>query len=331
MLQYEIVRSLAKPAARSKVDAARARLGSLPIDVLRPLNSKLVTALHKAKVRTLSDFVRRADAVQALVPANIVQLLYCLLFWPAYDPGPPCAWQQLFAQAPLSSFQSLPATFRLDFGPVYYRGRLDGTARVLVVGQDPSTDEILAERIFIGQAGQRLQKLLRKLGLTRSYVMFNTYLYSVYGQYNDVKSALQANPAVDTAVRKFRNMLLDKAKSTNSLEAVLAFGTAAHDAVAQWPGASGLTCFNLTHPTATDATVVANWNSHLAQMQSAITPDQSSLVDPSPCAAITDPAAFADVPRQDLPFGIPSWHGTGGGTHSKRSGATQIIWSTTTV
>src|SRR5437773_12495076 len=42
--------------------------------------------------------------------------------------------------------------------------------------------ESIARRILVGGAGHRLQGLLAKLGLKRSYVRVNTYLYSVYGQ-----------------------------------------------------------------------------------------------------------------------------------------------------
>jgi hypothetical protein len=45
----------------------------------------------------------------------------------------------------------------------------------------------------------------------------------------------------------------------------------------------------------------------------------------------TVPLPHTDVPRRDLPFGVPAWHGTGGGTRSKRgSGAafeTQVVWT----
>ena len=64
---------------------------------------------------------------------------------PQHDPGPPPEWEALFASAPLDAYVNAPAApFHTRFGPVFYRGRLDGTARVLVVGQDPSTDETLA-------------------------------------------------------------------------------------------------------------------------------------------------------------------------------------------
>src|SRR4051794_40827469 len=32
-------------------------------------------------------------------------------------------------------------SFRVEWGPVFHRGRLDGSARVLIVGQDPATHD----------------------------------------------------------------------------------------------------------------------------------------------------------------------------------------------
>ena len=73
-------------------------------------------------------------------------------------------------------------SFRVEWGPVFHRGRLDGSARVLIIGQDPATHETIARRILVGEAGQRAQGLLTRLGIERSYVFINTFLYSVYGQ-----------------------------------------------------------------------------------------------------------------------------------------------------
>src|SRR5215813_9860975 len=74
------------------------------------------------------------------------------------------------------------AGFRLEWGPVFHRGRLDKSARVLVLGQDPAQHETIARRILVGEAGHRIQGFLAKLGIDRSYVMVNTFLYSVLGQ-----------------------------------------------------------------------------------------------------------------------------------------------------
>jgi uracil-DNA glycosylase len=74
-----------------------------------------------------------------------------------------------------------PSHFRVEWGPIFHRGRLDHTARILIIGQDPAQNENIVRRILVGEAGQRIQGFLAKLGLDRSYVMMNTFLYSVYG------------------------------------------------------------------------------------------------------------------------------------------------------
>ena len=59
-----------------------------------------------------------------------------------------------------------PDQFRVEWGPIFHRGRLDGSARVLVIGQDPAQHETIVRRILVGEAGRRLQGLLAKLGIT---------------------------------------------------------------------------------------------------------------------------------------------------------------------
>src|SRR5690348_15024669 len=98
-----------------------------------------------------------------------------------FDPGYPAPYAALVADAPGTDVFP-PADFRVEWGPIFHRGRLDGSARVLVIGQDPAAHESVARRILIGAAGHRFQGFLAKLGITSSYVMVNTYLYSVYGQ-----------------------------------------------------------------------------------------------------------------------------------------------------
>src|SRR5688500_3546130 len=71
--------------------------------------------------------------------------------------------------------------FRLEWGPIFHRGRLDGSARILVIGQDPAQHETVIRRVLVGEAGRRLQGFLAKLGITKSYSIVNAYLYSVYG------------------------------------------------------------------------------------------------------------------------------------------------------
>jgi len=84
-----------------------------------------------------------------------------------------------------------PGQFRVEWGPIFHRGRLDGSARVLVIGQDPAQHETVVRRVLVGEAGRRLQGFLMKLGIIKSYVVVNTFLYSVYGS---VKAKTRRDP-----------------------------------------------------------------------------------------------------------------------------------------
>ena len=39
------------------------------------------------------------------------------------------------------------ADFRVEWGPIFHRGRLDGSARILIIGQDPAQHEVVARRV----------------------------------------------------------------------------------------------------------------------------------------------------------------------------------------
>ena len=116
------------------------------------------------------------------------------------------------------------ADFRVEWGPIFHRGRLDGSARVLVLGQDPATHESISRRILVGEAGQRVQGLLAKVGITDSYVMVNTFLYSVFGQQGGEEHAQ------DAAIAAYRNRWLDALLVDTEVTAVLALGRLARTA-----------------------------------------------------------------------------------------------------
>src|SRR6266702_6003603 len=140
------------------------------------------------------------------------------------------------------------ANFRYEWGPVFHRGRLDGTARVLVIGQDPAQHETVTRRILMGEAGHRVQGFLAKLGIDRSYVMVNTFLYSVYGQAGGERHQ------ADTGIAKYRNRWLDALLASNQVEAVIALGSLANGAWKSWKSTASGAGFkgayaHITHPT----------------------------------------------------------------------------------
>jgi hypothetical protein len=203
--------------------------------------------------------------------------------------------------------------FRTEWGPIFHRGRLDGSARVLVIGQDPAAHETIARRILVGEAGQRLQGFLARLGIDRSYVLVNTYLYSVYGSATGVNAE---------GVKAYRNRWLDALAGANPVEAVVTLGGLADQAYHAWPASAGAawTYANMVHPTypesasASGGTTKAaamkklcdSWNAALDTVAAGgLTPDTARpLVKYG--TALTK-ADDAPIPEEDLPAGLPAW------------------------
>jgi uracil-DNA glycosylase len=214
-----------------------------------------------------------------------------------------------------------PADFRTEWGPIFHRGRLDGSARILLIGQDPATHEDVARRILVGEAGQRIQGFLDKLGITTSYVFVNTFLYSVYGQ------AGGSAHAHDTAIATYRNAWLDALVAHNQLDAVVTLGTLADTAYQSWqaaPGSPAATWRYVTilHPTYPDsasasgtitkaaafARLCVSWNHALDLLTAA--PGGLTADVPVPLVhygTTITPAEHGVIGEADLPPGLPDW------------------------
>jgi uracil-DNA glycosylase len=209
--------------------------------------------------------------------------------------------------------------FRVEWGPVFHRGRLDGSAKVVLIGQDPAQHEAIARRILVGAAGQRIQGFLAKLGIERSYVMVNTFLYSVYGQGGGEQHR------DDPAIAAYRHRWLDALLVDRGVQAVIALGRLAGRAFEQWratPAGQGFDAAyeQVTHPTAPESgsggdpdrlaaltrAMLDNWNAALAQLHPRIDrPDaQRDLV---PYGDQLTAADYAPIPERDLPAGLPAW------------------------
>lgn len=210
-------------------------------------------------------------------------------------------------------------SFRVEWGPVFHRGRLDGSARLLVIGQDPAQSETVVRRILVGEAGHRTQGLMAKLGFDRSYLLVNTFLYSVYGQSGG------AQHKNDAEIVAYRNRWLDAIFAGNQIEAVLALGQLANDAWQRWKqtttGQAHAPAFQpVTHPTEPESSsggdpaklkqaieaMLANWNQALARLHPQIAhPDvPGPLV---PYGTDFKPNERVEIPEFDVPAGVPEW------------------------
>jgi hypothetical protein len=206
--------------------------------------------------------------------------------------------------------------FRIEWGPIFHRGRLDGTARVLVIGQDPGAHESFVRRILVGEAGQRAQGFLAKVGIERSYVMINAFLYSVYGQW------AATHHSDDEAIAAYRNRWIDAVFETSDIEAVVAFGSLADVAFSGWLETSGATVayehvFHPTYPEGSSGgnptkraeamvSMLAQWNAALQRLSGAIShPDVDRAFVPYGTDLLAQD--HSPIPEADLPPGLPEW------------------------
>ena len=237
-----------------------------------------------------------------------------------FDPG--------YSRKPFSTLASSypgpdvypPKDFRVEWGPIFHRGRLDGSARVLVIGQDPGAHESIARRILVGEAGQRIQGFLAKLGIESSYVMVNTFLYSVYGQGGGERHKN------DPVIAEYRHRWLDALLVGTNVETIIALGGLADVAVQTWKATAAgqgvdVAYIHIRHPTYPESAsaagqkkksdamkeMLAGWNDALQELRPTIhhpDVDRELVLYGEALDKATD---LAPIPDRDLPAGTPEW------------------------
>ena len=232
-----------------------------------------------------------------------------------YDREP---FRTLVSEYPDESVYS-PKDFRVEWGPIFHRGRLDGSARVLIIGQDPAARETVLRRILVGAAGQRVQGFLHKLGIETSYVMINVFLYSVYGQGGGERHKK------DPGIIDYRNRWLDALLIGSRVQAVVGFGGLADLAWKQWKETSDGSAWEVAfteamHPTYPEGSskgdreklaeatrkLLANWNEALESLAPRIS--EPDVVHPlKPYGTEFQPEDYREIPEIDVPAGLPSW------------------------
>jgi uracil-DNA glycosylase len=229
-----------------------------------------------------------------------------------FDSGPTGKFRTLCQNYPDDTVYKGTDGFRALWGPIFYRGRANGTARLLVIGQDPAQTEAVTRRILSGQAGRRVQGFVEKLGMSKRYLMVNAFVYGIYNQ-------SMAMPHLnDAAIQAYRHKWLDAAFAGGKIEAVVTFGNAANDAWTAYkatPSGLSVTAFHqkALHPTAdkpggpiTRKDLLDNWNVALQKLHANIlNPDVSKplVLYGNDFTA----AELPEIPSRDFPMGIPAW------------------------
>jgi len=220
-----------------------------------------------------------------------------------FDPGPPPAFAAHFAKVP--DHEKVKHHFWHGWGPIFYRGPLDGSARVLCVASDPGPTERIAGRNLVGDAGQKVQGFLAKIGLTRSYLCLNAFVYALYPSHSSYAWGMLKDPEF----LAWRNELYDLARGPDVV-AVVGFGQIAQRAVDLWDGKDGLEVFEVPHPSShDDAKLRSEWRKAVTKLR--------KIVDPDPDGSPRDwnygdewrSRDWKPVPARDLPFGVPAWIG----------------------
>jgi uracil-DNA glycosylase len=218
-----------------------------------------------------------------------------------FDPGPPPRFADIFGRVP--DLSSIRDALWFDWGPIFYRGRLDGSARLLCIASDPGPTERIAGRTLVGDAGQRVQGFLRKLGLSRSYLCLNAFPYALLPSRASRAPSLLALPAF----RAWRSELYDAAAT--DVEAVIAFGRVAQAAVSQWSGASDVPVIPLPHPSSRNAAaLVTAWRAGVIELRTRIAPDPGTQRAANYGTTFLE-KDYVAIPAGDLPFGVAPWLG----------------------
>ncbi len=183
-----------------------------------------------------------------------------------HDAGAPkdSEWPKLFSHTPnyrafgQAVIGGRGEKFRWIMGPMWYRGRLTpNSVKVFIVGQEGAQDENVSNRSFTGSTGTRMQKFLNYLGIDRSYLFMNTFVYTITGQYSlfgeDRKNLSKVTQrekllwlaqSEDSIVVEHRHRLFNYMLETNkdTLAVVIGVGTAGKDSVATWFKSHGSDC-----------------------------------------------------------------------------------------
>src|SRR4051795_12278966 len=236
---------------------------------------------------------------------------------PDFDRGPSAALASHFGAVP---DPPVKGDFWFNWGPVFYRGRLDGSARVLCIASDPGPTERVAGRSLVGNAGQRVQGLLAKLGLTKSYVCLNAWAYAAHPS----RASTERDKLDEQAQLKWRNELYD-AVTGPKLQAIIAFGDMAQEAIKLWPGRP-MAPHEVPHPSSRDEKkLLDEWRAAVIDLRGIVTPDSDGdNTGPNYGSKFVE-HDYAAIPRRDLPFGAPPFLGDDSWVRAKPGGAQNSV------
>ena len=220
-----------------------------------------------------------------------------------FDRGPDASLARLFMGGaprlggPTSPRSACAPHPSFGCGPIY-RGR-PGAARILVLADQESNDDLFTGRALTGDAGQRFQEFLRAMGITRSYLILRVLPVDTADL-----SAAKTDTIVDHAkVHALYEAMVQQVVASASPAVVLTMGSHANRLADQ------------VLPTGLHRVRLKAWGQGgaLADWQNAL----DGLKSVSFTKDVSSPSFLYDgrrgqIPRIDLPYGTLRWQGSSG-------------------
>jgi uracil-DNA glycosylase len=220
-----------------------------------------------------------------------------------FDPGPGASFARLLmgSEPGLAwpDFTTLGAFAHPSFGhgPIY-RGR-PAEARVLVLADQESHDDLFLFRAMTGDAGQRFQELLRAIGITRSYAIMRVLPVDTLGLADTQVDAIVDHPQVQTLYKT----IVERIVAASSTALALLVGPHARRLGPHVlpPGLAHVDMKAWREPNALD-----DWKRAVNEVRNRTYPkDQAS-------PTFEYNGERGQIPRIDLPYGTLRWQGSSG-------------------
>jgi hypothetical protein len=221
-----------------------------------------------------------------------------------YDAGPGVRFAQLFMggqpglEWPDFGVLGLTAGPSFGSGPIY-RGR-PAAARVLILADQQSQDDLFTGRALCGESGQRMQAFLTALGIVSKYVILRVLPVDTLSLPANTVAAAVGHPQT---VRVYQAMVDEIAAASPDLKLVLTLGPHAQ---ALRQHLAGLAVPTVALKAWQEPGALADWQGKIAAIRAV-----------SYAREIANPSFSYDgrrgqIPRQDLPYGTLRWIGTSG-------------------
>lgn len=229
----------------------------------------------------------------------------------AFDPGPSSGLVRLFTGAEPGlawpDFAALGITSHPSFGcgPIY-RGR-PSRARVLVLADQESHDDLFTARACTGDAGQRFQKFLEAMGITTSYCVVRVLPVDTLDL-----AAARVRAIVDhPQVRKVYHAIVDRVVQAGRTAVALVVGPhAGRLADAVVPASLPRVDLKVWR----ESGALASWQAGLDTLRGMTYPRDAP-------ASFDYDGSRGQIPRIDLPYGTLRWQGTSGDRALRAGGA----------